>query len=146
VFGCGNYRYLAQRVLTLRGRGVFPGRAEGVALVGPASVPGWDTFDPATGQVLEIGNPLFGQSVKGRILVLSGSRGSTGWGTQFLKIRLSGVGPAALLFPRVDSRIAAAIVVSKVPAVADFDEDLMKLVKTGDKVSVDGTLGIVEIL
>jgi len=133
------------KVITVRGRGAFPGVAEGLALVGPKTVPGWDAFDINTGAVLEPGNPLFGQSIKGKVLILNGSRGSTGFGTQFLKVRVAGVGPIALVFPRVDSRIGAACVVAKVPAVTDLEEDIFKLVRSGDWVCVDGDQGLVHI-
>jgi len=133
-------------VVTFIGRGLYPGRIEGEALVAEASVPGWDAFDVKTGKILEVGNPLCGISVTGRILVLNGSRGSTGWGTQFLKVRAAGSGPAGLLFRRIDSRCAAAIVVSKVPAVGDFAVDLCAVIKTGDHLIVDGDSGRVDIV
>ena len=136
---------VTKQIVTVRGRGAYPGIAEGMALVGPDTVPGWDAFDPETGAVLEPGNPLFGLSIKGKVLILSGSRGSTGFGTQFLKARVAGVGPIAMVFPRVDSRIGTACVVAKVPVVTDLEDDIFKLVRSGDWVRVDGDKGLVHI-
>lgn len=132
-------------VITIVGRGAFPGVAEGEALVGPNSVPGWDTFDMETGAVTEHGNALEGQSVKGKVLILNGSRGSTGWATQFHKIRVAGFEPIAMVFPRIDSRVGVACVVTRVPVVTDLDRDIFALVRSGDWVRVDGDRGIVEI-
>jgi uncharacterized protein len=129
----------------VRGRGAFPGVAEGIALVGIKTVPGWDAFDPQTGTILEQGNPLFGQTIKGKVLILNGSRGSTGFGTQFLKARIAGVGPIAMVFPRIDSRLGTACVVAKVPVVTDLEQNIFELVKSGDWVRVDGNQGLVTI-
>jgi len=133
-------------VITISGRGAFPGVVEGEALVAPCSVPGWgDVFDLKTGAVRESGNPIEGQSVKRKVLILNGSRGSTGFATQFHRLRVSGVGPLALVFPRTDSRLGATCVVLGVPAVTDLKEDIFELVSSGDRVKVDGDRGIVEI-
>lgn len=131
--------------MRFEGRAVYPGVVEGRILLARHSVPGWNAFSEE-GTIAEVGNPLYGRAVAGRILVLNGSRGSTGWGTQFLKLRLHGQSPAALLFPRTDSRSAAACVVSRVPAVADFDQDLFSILNDGDMVRVDGNTGTVQIL
>lgn len=133
-------------IIAVHGRGAFPGVAEGQALVGPNTVPGWgDVFDLESGAVLEVGNPIQGQSIKGRVLILNGSRGSTGFATQFHRVRVAGVGPLALVFPRMDSRLGATCAVSKVPAVTDLERDIFALVQSGDRVRVDGDHGLVQI-
>ncbi len=102
-------------------------------------------FDLETGAVNEVGNPLRGRSIKGKVLVLNGSRGSTGFATQFHRARVRGVGPLALVFPRTDSRLGATCAVLRVPAVTDLEEDIFRLVASGDTVRVDGDRGLVEI-
>lgn len=135
-----------KEVVIVRGRGAFPGVAEGLALVATNTVPGWgDVFDLETGAVLEVGNPIYGESIKGKVLILNGSRGSTAFATQFHRARVAGVGPIALVFPQIDSRIGAACVVSRVPAVTDLDQNIFQLVKSGDRVRVDADRGVVEI-
>jgi predicted aconitase with swiveling domain len=131
---------------TIAGRGVYPGVAEGEALVGLNGVPGWDAFDLQTGAVKELGNPLHGHSIKGKVLILNGSRGSTGYSTQFHCARVAGVGPIAMVFPRIDARIASSCVVARVPAVTDLDADIFALVNSGDWVRVDGDRGLIEIV
>ena len=130
----------------LTGRPVYPGVAEGEALVSFQSIPGWRGFNAETGQVIDPGNPIHGCSITGKVLVLGGGKGSTGWATAFQKARVLGNGPAAMLFPTMDSRSAAAAVVSKVPVVADIDADLFAIICTGDWVKVDGTNGVVTLL
>src|SRR5688572_18166197 len=98
------------QAIVISGRGAHPGVAEGEALVCDTALSGWDTFDLATGAVNEIGHPLHGQSVKDKVLILRGARGSTGWGTQFLRLRVAGMAPRAMVFPAVDSRTGTASV------------------------------------
>ena len=130
----------------IRGRGASPGVAEGAALVSDSTLTGWDTFDLVSGTVNEVGHPLHGQSVKGKVLIIRGARGSTGWGTQFLKLRVAGLEPAAMIFPAIDSRIGTACVVTRVPVVTDLDEDIFALCRSGDRVRVDGDKGVITIL
>ena len=80
-----------------------------------------------------------------RVLIVAGARGSTGRATQFLQLRVAGMAPRAMVFPAVDARIGAATVVTKVPVVADLVEDVFRLVRSGDRVLVDGDRGLVRI-
>jgi predicted aconitase with swiveling domain len=132
--------------IVVRGRQVYPGVAEGIALVCDATLPGWDTFDLSTGKVKERGHLLGGHSVKDRVLIVAGARGSTGWATQFLQLRIAGMAPAAMIFPTIDARVGAACVVTKVPVIADFEEDIFEMVRSGDHVTVNADHGIVTII
>ena len=69
--------------ITLRGRGVIPGIVEGEALVCPKSITGWGGIDPQTGIIKEYENVNRGKSIKSKILVLPGSKGSNGWSCYF---------------------------------------------------------------
>lgn len=134
-------------IIRITGRGAYPGMAEGPAVLGNNSVPGWgNVFDLATGEVREAGNPLDGLSIKSNVLILNGSRGSTAFATQFHRVRVAGVAPVALVIPRIDSRTAATCVVLRIPAVTDLEDDIFSLVKLGDWVRVNGTEGVIEIM
>jgi len=132
--------------IVIKGRGAYPGIAEGEALLCMDSVPGWGVaFDTRTGAIDEPGNSLYGQSVKGKVLILNGSRGSTAFATQFHRIRVAGVGPIALVIPRIDSRTGVVCVVSRVPAVTDLESDIFSVVQNGDWLRVDGDAGSILI-
>ena len=133
------------KTITLHGRGIIDGIAEGNALVIQESIQGWSSLDPNTGEIIEKGHPFEGYKVNNAVLIINGGRGSTGWATHFHELRIAGIGPVAMVFPKIDSRTAAAAVVSKVPCVTDIIEDPFSLIKTGDWVRVDGTNGIVEV-
>lgn len=133
--------------IVITGRGVVPGVVEGEALVCPKSITGWGGIDPATGIIKEYSNINRGRSIKGKILVLPGSKGSNGWSCYFGAARVAGAAPVGWLISRIDSSSAVACAVMQIPAVVDFlsEEDPCRLIETGDWVRMDGATGIVEI-
>ena len=132
--------------IVIYGRGALGGVAEGPALISRRTITGWAGVDIHTGIVKEPGHPLEGLSLKGSVLILEGSRGSNGWSIFFHASQVAGCGPAALVFPRLDSRTAVTAAVLNVPLVTDLDADPFELIQVGDRVRVDGDRGIVEVL
>ena len=65
--------------LTLHGRKVVGGIAEGEALVTRERISGWGGIDPRTGTIIETRHELRGQSFAGKVLVFPGAKGSSGW-------------------------------------------------------------------
>lgn len=129
----------------LRGRGVVGGRASGVALVTRQTISGWGGINERDGSIIELAHELRGQSFAGRVLVFPGAKGSSGWSAYFHMTRLNGVAPAAMLFTRMTTKIALGAVVTRVPAVTDFDADPFALIRTGDWVEVDADSGTVTV-
>jgi predicted aconitase with swiveling domain len=132
--------------LTLRGRKVVGGFAEGEALVTRDRVSGWGGIDPRTGTIIEIRHELRGQSFAGKVLVFPGAKGSSGWSNQFHLARLAGAAPAAMLFNEMTTKIALGAVVTRAPAMTDFDMDPLEAIETGDWVRVDADRGVVEVI
>lgn len=130
----------------LKGRGGIPGRAGGKALVSRLSLQGDSAIDIETGRIIQKGHPLEGENISGRVLVLSGRRGSTGWSCRLHAAFRNGVGPSALVFPRMDARTASAAAALQVPLVTDMEEDPFEVLLTGDELIVDGDAGTVEVL
>ena len=139
--GRGDYR----RKMTINGRGIIEGVAEGLALVIKEKIQGWSGIDHKTGKIIEKRHTFEGYSLKSSVLIVTGGKGSTGWATHFHVLRIMKNGPNAMIIPKIDSRTAAAAVLLKVPCVTDIKEDLFSIIKTGDMVKVDGTNGIIEI-
>ena len=139
---------MARVTVRLRGRGVVAGVAEGEALVCPEGITGWGGIDPATGIIKEYDNPNRGRSIKGRVLVMPGSKGSNGWSCYFGAARVAGAAPLAWVFTRIDSSAGVAAAVLRIPTVVDFPpgEDPCSLIATGDRVRVDGARGEVVVL
>ena len=131
--------------LTLHGRKVVGGVAEGEALVTHDTISGWGGVNPMTGTIIETRHELQGQSFKDKVLVCPGAKGSSGWSGAFHLTRLTRTAPKALIFNEMTTKIALGAVVMRVPAVTQLDQDPLAVIRTGDWVRVDGDRGIVEV-
>lgn len=133
--------------VVIYGRGAFPGKTSGEAIVCPESIQGWSGVSDTTGEIIEAGHSQKGKNVSGKILVLPCSKGSTGWSGHFHSASVAGFTPAGWLFSKIDSRSGVASAVLSIPTIADFpkDVDLFSLIKTGDFVEMDGNTGKVII-
>lgn len=132
-------------VITLRGRKVVGGYAEGEALVTRDTISGWGGINPITGTVIETRHELRGQTFKDKVLVFPGAKGSSGWSAAFHVTRITGTAPKAMLFNEMTTKIALGAVVMRIPSVTDLDQDPLEIIETGDWIKVDGDRGIVEI-
>ena len=135
----------ADQVIVLHGRCVVPGRAEGEALVTRDRISGWGGIDSRTGTIVETRHELRGVSFAGKVLVFPGAKGSSGWSNAFHLTRTLGVAPAAMLFNEMTTKIALGAVVTRAPALTDFDRDPLACIATGDWVVVDADRGVVEV-
>src|SRR4249920_3865310 len=131
--------------IVLRGRKVVGGRAQGEALVTHDTVPGWGGVNPLKGVITETRHELRGQSLKDKILVCRGAKGSSGWSAMYHTMRLAQTAPKALVFNEMTTKIALGAVVMRVPSVTDLDRDPFEIIETGDWVTVDGDNGTVEV-
>ena len=129
----------------LRGRCVVPGVAEGEALVTRDRISGWGGIDSRTGTIVETRHELRGVSFAGKVLVFPGAKGSSGWSNAFHLTRVMGTAPAALLFNETTTKVALGAVVTRAPAMTDFDRDPLTVIETGDWVRVDADRGVVEV-
>ena len=136
---------MSAKTIVLRGRKVVGGCAEGEALVTKETISGWGGIDPMTGTVIETHHELRGVSFRDRVLVFPGAKGSSGWSNAFHMTRLAGAAPKAMVFNRMNTKIALGAVVTHAPSVTDLDQDPLTVVETGDWVRVDGDRGIVEV-
>lgn len=132
-------------LLTLRGRCVVPGRAAGPAFVTRETVSGWGGIDARTGTITERRHEKLGQSFAGKVLIFPGAKGSSGWSHYFHMTRRLGTAPAAMLFTVMTTKVALGAVVTRVPALTEFEADPFALIADGDWVEVDAGAGIVTI-
>jgi predicted aconitase with swiveling domain len=133
------------QVITLRGRRIVGGCAEGEALVTHQTISGWGGIDPMTGTIIETRHELRGQSFKDKVLVFPGAKGSSGWSAAFHMTRLTNSAPKAMIFNIMSTKIALGAVVTRAPSVTNLDQDPLTVIETGDWVKVDGDRGIVEV-
>lgn len=136
---------ISTKIVTLHGRKVVGGYAEGEALVTRQTISGWGGVNPLQGTIIETRHELRGQSFKDKILVFPGAKGSSGWSAMFHMTRLAGTAPKAMIFNEMTTKVALGAVVMRVPSVTDLDRDPLGLIETGDWIKVDADRGIVEI-
>lgn len=133
------------QTLVIKGRGVVKGKASGEAMVTRETISGWGGINEREGTVIERRHELVGQSFAGKILLFPGAKGSSGWSAFFHMTRLNGVSPAAMLFTRMTTKMALGAVVTRVPAMTDFEQDPFDHIQTGDWVEVDADAGEIRI-
>jgi uncharacterized protein len=136
---------MSTQTITLRGRKVVGGVAEGEALVTRETISGWGGVNPAQGTVIETRHELRGISFKDKVLVFPGAKGSSGWSATFHMTRLMGTAPKAMIFNEMTTKIALGAVVMRVPSITDLDQDPLAVIETGDWVRVDADRGVVEV-
>lgn len=134
-----------QTVITGRILHAGSATAQSVRLDAPLSF--WGGFDPATGLIIDQAHPQVGASLAGRIVVMSGSRGSSATpGVLAESLRL-GTGPAALIVQKADINLTAGAVVAAAlygrhcPIVMVDEESLTEIGSwTSITVTSDGAL------
>lgn len=123
------------------------GEAGGTALVLTEALSFWGGVDERTGMIVDQHHPQRGESLAGRIVVVSRTRGSTSSSGVLAEIVRAGVGPAALLLAEPDPAVVAALTVVgelygiRVPAIVLASEQL-SAIRDGQQLQVrrDGAI------
>ena len=125
-------------IITLQGRVIRAGVAEGPALVSTAPIGFFGGVDPDSGVVLEPGHPLHGRTVAGSVLVFPTGRGSTVGSYTLLRLQRSGHAPAAIVNIESEAIVAVGAIIADIPMADRVD---IAAIQDGDWVVVnDGTL------
>jgi uncharacterized protein len=125
------------------GRVIFPGIAEGEALVTCVGISFFGGVDPETGVVAEKGHELEGQSIQGKILVFPAGKGSTIGSYTLYRLKHAGLAPAAILNAQCETITAVGCIMAEIPCV---DQIPIEQFTTGDWVKIEGGSGSVEII
>lgn len=99
--------------LTISGRVVVPGSADGEILFSDVGLSFWGGVDALTGEVIDRHHPLSGQSLAGRILALPTSRGSCSGSGVVLELLLNNKGPSAIVLERPEAIITLGVIVAE---------------------------------
>ncbi len=100
--------------MTLTGRVVIGGEAQGEALVSADAISFWGGYDFNTGTIIDRHHSLAGVRAAGRILAVPFSKGSSTTTAVLLEAVRAGTAPAAILTTGVDSFFALASIVADV--------------------------------
>ncbi len=136
--------------VTLQGKVIIPGKAQGKALVSNEPLSFWGGYDWKTGEIIDRRHVLSGAMAKDKILAVPFTRGSSTTTAVLLEAIRAKTAPAAILTTDTDFFFALASVVadelyaSPLPLVALAEEDFSRL-RTDDSVQIT-TTGIVTIM
>ncbi|MEE9474948.1 MAG: DUF126 domain-containing protein [Candidatus Hydrothermarchaeaceae archaeon] len=131
--------------MRIYGRKISSGSAEGEALVTRQAITFLGGVDPDTGVVVENGHEIEGLSVKDKILVFPGGKGSTVGVYTIYGMKKKGTAPAGIINVKSEQVIATGAIISGIPALDSLEEDPINAIKTGDSVKINADEGYVEV-
>lgn len=102
-------------------------------------------LDHTTGTISREAHELYGESVAGRVLVVSTAKGGTATGWRLLDLRARGTAPAALIFRRTNPVMVQGAVLAGIPIMHRLEPDPVTAIATGDLVRLVPAEGRVEI-
>ena len=103
--------------------------------------------DPKTGVVTEVGHALEGVSVKDKILVFPGGKGSSVVQMDGLyKLELNGTAPLGFIVREPDTVLVSTAIIMEIPRVDRLPQEFYDAVKDGDQILVNADESYVEIL
>jgi len=129
-----------------QGRSICAGMAEGEALVTKQGISFWGGVDPDTGVITEVGHELYGQEMAGKGLVLPALKGSAGGMWIMIRLAMNKRGPQAIIVPRGDTILVGAVIMGEIPTIDSLPDDVFEMIRSGDRLKVDGTKGTMEVL
>jgi predicted aconitase with swiveling domain len=136
--------------ITLRGRALVAGSAEGRALVSREPLSFWGGLDPATGEISDRRHDRAGANVAGRVFVFPCGRGSSTSSATLMESVRCGTAPAAIVNAEVDSILALGSIVAdemygKPVPIVIVPREAFDQIREDDRIAVhaDGRLTIV---
>lgn len=121
--------------MKMQGRSIFPGTAQGEALVTTQAISFFGGVDPETGVVVERGHELEGQCISGKVLVFPTGKGSTVGSYTLYRLKHNGHAPLAILNAECETITAVGCIIAEIVCV---DRLPIYNILTGSLVSIDG--------
>ena len=127
--------------IEIKCRGLVKGKAQGEALVARTTLSFWGEVDPVSGRVIASGHPLEGQHLRGKVLVIESTKGSSATPLVIGLAHREGNAPVAFVNTNVDCLAVLGCVVNQIPMVAELERDPFEIIQSGDQVEVDADDG-----
>lgn len=125
-------------------RKIVRGNVEGEAVVINGSFSFLGDVDMNTSEIIAADSPAKGIKIKDKILIYNETKGSSGGMVVLITMSKKGIAPAALVTVKpVDYNLAEGAILSQVPFVCEPDGDILNEIKTGDRVRVNATEGLI---
>ncbi|ADP77295.1 predicted aconitase subunit 2 [Methanothermus fervidus DSM 2088] len=111
-------------------RVISKGNAKGKPLVSNEPLSFLGGVDPKTGKVIDPRHPLKGKSIKNKILIIPGGKGSTVGSYVLYQLAKNKTAPAGIICIKAEPIVAVGAIIAKIPLVDGITiEDMEKLSK-----------------
>jgi predicted aconitase with swiveling domain len=120
--------------MKMQGRSIYPGVAQGEALVTSQAISFFGGIDPETGCVVERGHPLEGQYIGGKVLVFPTGKGSTVGSYTLYRLKHNGHAPLAILNAECETITAVGCIIAEIICV---DQLPIQNIPMGSRVLID---------
>ena len=128
--------------MRLQGRSIYPGNAQGEALVTSQAISFFGGIDPETGVVVERGHELEGQCIAGKVLVFPTGKGSTVGSYTLYRLKHNGHAPLAILNAECETITAVGCIIAEIPCV---DQLPIQEILPGSLVRINDNLVSIEL-
>lgn len=130
----------------IHGRGLVAGTVEGPALVSQEPVSFLGDVDITTGAIMGELPSMKGRRLGGSILVFPGSMGSAGAWRFIYQLFKHGTHPLALVAQTLpDPSVVQGAILAGIPVICEPDENVLKTIENGDRLSIDGAAGTIRV-
>ncbi len=131
--------------MIIKGHTIQEGLVEGEAIVSQTPFSFLGDFDITSGLINNL-HELAGQSIAGKILVFPSGRGSTTGALVGYYAKMFNTAPAGIICREAEPVIALNALSNRIPMMDRTDLDPLSAIKTGDRVVLDATRGLLTIL
>ena len=130
----------------LRGHPGIGPAVEGEALVAADNFSARYDLDRIAGVFSRPAHKLHGQSYVGKVLVLNAAKGGVATAWMLREMAARGMAPKALLLNFANPIMAQGAAFARLPLIDRFEQDVTRVLRTGDVVRVDPAAGTVTVL
>ena len=131
--------------LILSGPPGFGEAVEAEALVTSDGFSARYDLDHTTGVISREAHQLYGQSLVGKVLVVSTAKGGTATGWRLFDLVERGTAPAALVFRRTNPVMVQGAVMAGIPIMHRLEPDPVEAIASGDLVRLLPADGRIEV-
>ena len=124
-------------------RPITDGRGEGAVLRSSEPVSFYGAVDIDTGEFIEEGHELEGETIADRVLIFPRGKGSTVGSYVLYGLANNGVAPAAIVNEATETIVATGAILGEIPCVDSPEADLSTF-EDGERVVVDADEGRLE--
>jgi predicted aconitase with swiveling domain len=126
-------------------RKISRGQAQGKVIISSDPLSFLGGVNPQTGDITDKQHELYQQNISGQILVIPSGKGSTVGSYVIYQMAKNKTAPLAIIALEAEPIIATGAIMASIPMVDQPEENVLKILKKGNRVEVDADAGIIKI-